>query len=94
MAALASVLGLARERVARSLKASYFHDWQSDPYSRGGYSYVLVGGAEGAQRQLAAPIASTLFFAGEATDFQGHHATVHGAMASGYRAAAEVLQAH
>jgi hypothetical protein len=27
-------------------------DWQHDPYSRGGYSYVLVGG-EGARDQLA-----------------------------------------
>lgn len=29
----------------------------------------------------------TLFFAGEATELQGHSATVHGAIASGVRAA-------
>ena len=34
----------------------------------------------------------TLFFAGEATDTSGHNGTVHGAIASGYRAANEVLQ--
>ena len=51
----------------------------------------MTGGAAQAQRQLAAPVARTLFFAGEATNSQGHHATVHGAIASGYRAAAEIL---
>jgi monoamine oxidase len=33
-----------------------------------------------------------LFFAGEATDFTGHHGTVHGALASGTRAAQELLR--
>lgn len=89
--ALAASLAIAAEKVARRLQASYVHDWQADPYSRGAYSYVLVGGAEQGQRQLAAPVAGTLFFAGEATNFHGHHATVHGAMSSGYRAAAEIL---
>jgi len=32
-----------------------------------------------------------LFFAGEATDFSGHHGTVHGAIASGARAVKEIL---
>lgn len=90
--ALAAILGLTDEQVSSLLQAAYFHDWQADPFSRGAYSYVLAGGAKEAQRQLAAPLADTLFFAGEATNFQGHHATVHGALASGYRAAAEVLK--
>lgn len=85
-------MGRRPEQVAGRLRASYVHDWQADPYSRGAYSYVLAGGAEQAQRQLAAPLADTLFFAGEATNFRGHHATVHGAMASGRRAAAEILK--
>ena len=89
---MAGILGWRPEQVAGRLRASYVHDWQADPYSRGAYSYVLAGGAEQAQRQLAAPLADTLFFAGEATNFRGHHATVHGAMASGRRAAAEILK--
>jgi monoamine oxidase len=67
----------------------YSHSWQTDPYSRGAYSYVKVGGL-GAQEELAAPVEDVLFFAGEATESQGHHATVHGAIATGLRAAAEV----
>jgi monoamine oxidase len=72
------------------LDAAYFHDWQSDPFSRGAYSYAKVG-SDGAQKILGAPIEHTLFFAGEATDTTGNNGTVHGAMASGHRAAQEIL---
>jgi hypothetical protein len=50
---------------------------------------VRMGG-DGAQRELSAPLAGTLFFAGEACD-EGHFGTVHGAIASGKRAARELL---
>jgi monoamine oxidase len=65
-------------------------DWQQDPYARGGYSYVLVGGA-GARKSLAEPIEGTLFFAGEATDTE-EAGTVAGALRSGQRAARELLR--
>jgi monoamine oxidase len=65
-------------------------DWQQDPYSRGGYSYVLVGG-EGAREELAAPLRETLYFAGEATD-RDEAGTVAGALRSGARAAREILR--
>jgi monoamine oxidase len=60
------------------------------PTAGGAYSYPLVDSKEAA-RSLAAPVQDTLFFAGEATDFNGHHGTVHGAIASGQRAAADLL---
>ena len=66
-------------------------DWQADPYSRGGYSYVLVGG-QGAREALRRPLEKTLFFAGEATDAD-EAGTVAGALRSGARAAREVLKA-
>jgi monoamine oxidase len=72
------------------VQESFVHDWQSDPYSRGAYSYALADSEEPARR-LAAPVGNTLFFAGEATDFSGHNGTVHGAIASGQRAATELL---
>jgi monoamine oxidase len=75
----------------RELVASHhFHDWQTDPFSLGAYSYALVGGSE-AFNDLAQPLEETLFFAGEATNGAGHNGTVHGAIATGYRAAREVL---
>jgi monoamine oxidase len=73
------------------LEAAYFHDWQSDPFSLGTYSYVPAG-ALPARRTLAEPVENTLYFCGEATDLTGHSATVHGAIASGRRAAANILQ--
>jgi monoamine oxidase len=73
------------------LEAAYCHDWQTDPFSLGAYSYGKVG-ADGAQEALGRPVENTLFFAGEATDTSGHNGTVHGAIASGYRAAGEILQ--
>jgi monoamine oxidase len=82
--------GVRSVELARLLDAAYFHDWQSDPFSRGAYSYGAVG-ADGAQEALGSPIENTLFFAGEATDVTGHNGTVNGAMASGYRAAQEIL---
>ncbi len=69
--------------------AGYTHDWQSDPFSCGAYCYVKAGGL-GAQEALGTPVDETLFFAGEATEGKGHHATVHGAIATGLRAADEV----
>jgi monoamine oxidase len=88
--ALARILGLPERFVAERLTHFYHHDWQADPYSRGAYSYVLAGGM-GAQQELATPLANRLFFAGEATQSDGHHATVHGAFSSGIRVAEEVL---
>jgi monoamine oxidase len=49
-------------------------------------------GADGAQQALAAPVENTLFFAGEATDTTGNNGTVHGAIASGQRAAREIIE--
>ncbi len=87
---LTSLFEFPRRSLEAMLQSWYAHDWQSDPYSRGSYSYVGVGG-EGAQAELAAPLADTLFFAGEATNSEGHHATVHGAIATGERAARQIL---
>ena len=67
------------------------HDWAGDPFARGAYSYVRVGGID-AQMSLASPVENTLFFAGEATELAGHQATVHGALFAGERAADEVLR--
>lgn len=89
---LANLLGVNLKDLENWLQEAHFHDWQNDPFSRGAYSYGKVG-AEGAQQVLGAPVASTLFFAGEATDTSGNNGTVHGAIATGYRAADEMIYA-
>lgn len=88
---LAAVLGASRRHVADRLIHLWMHDWIGDPFARGAYSYPLVGGADAA-RALSRPIAGTLFLAGEATISDGRSGTVDGAIASGYRAAKQLLR--
>jgi monoamine oxidase len=75
----------------RKLSGFWTHDWEHDPFSRGAYSYQAVGGSE-SPAALARPLRATLFFAGEAADAEGRTGTVHGAIASGRRAAKQVLE--
>lgn len=89
--ALARILTLPAAIVQQRFVRSFFHDWQADPFSRGAYSYILCGRVP-AQKTLAEPVGNQLFFAGEATQSDGHRATVHGAFTSGLRAAAEILE--
>jgi len=86
---LARALGTSRKMIDDQVVKWATHDWAADPFARGAYSYVRVGGIE-RQAQLATPVADTLFFAGEATETAGHQATVHGALFAGQRAADEV----
>jgi len=67
----------------------HLENWPDDPYTRGGYSYVLPG-HDGAREQLAKKT-PPLFWAGEATEPENRAATVHGAYLSGQRAAQEVI---
>ena len=90
LTSLSRLLRLEKSNVQPQVTAAFLHDWDSDPFSLGAYSYAKAGG-EGCQQTLAAPLDNTLFFAGEATDTAGHNGTVHGAIASGKRAAAEIL---
>jgi monoamine oxidase len=96
------ILASALESLGRSLKldvrtiearlrSSVVVDWQADPFSLGAYSYVPVNGIT-APAALGEPVADTLFFAGEATNSDGASATMHGAMATGYRAAEQLLK--
>ncbi len=86
IAALARVLGQDQQQLAGLLERWYVHDWQTDPFTRGAYSYIPVGGLD-APAVLARPVADTVFWAGEATDSEGYTGTVHGAIASGTRGA-------
>ena len=90
LVALSEILAVPRRDLEDQLDASASHDWRADPFARGAYSYIGVGGI-GAPRALARPVEGTLFFAGEATDGP-QIGTVAGALASGRRAAREVLR--
>jgi monoamine oxidase len=87
---LIRITGIGAARCRKMLRAWHLADWQSDPLSRGAYSFGAVGGARAAT-QLGKPIDKTLFFAGEATH-PGMSGTVSGAIATGQRAAKEVMK--
>lgn len=63
--------------------------WNSDPYSRGAYTYVAVGATPEHIEALAAPVGERVLFAGEAT-VRTHWACLHSAYVSGLREAARI----
>ena len=76
--------------IAAEFISSQTFAWAHDPYTRGAYSYVPVNGLD-LPKLLAAPIADTLFFAGEATVTDAQTGTVFGAFETGLRASRELL---
>jgi monoamine oxidase len=89
LATLGNALGVATADLQQLLLSWHCHDWQADPYARGAYSYVPAGAID-ASAKLAEPVDDTLYFAGEHTDISGHWGTVHAAVRSGLRAAAQL----
>jgi monoamine oxidase len=65
-------------------------DWGADPWARGAFS-VPIAGIDDASRSWAEPVDGVLFFAGEATADRGLRGLVQGAIASGVRAARQLL---
>ena len=87
---LSVMLGSTLHEVRKHLLRWHMHDWQTDPHSLGGYTYVPRGAIDASDR-MSQPVEQTLFFAGEHTDTSGHWGTVHGALRSGYRASRQLL---
>jgi monoamine oxidase len=89
LASLGELLGTSQRAIRSAVADWATHNWTRDPFSRGAYSFTGVGEEE-APKRLRTPVADTLFFAGEATADGSETGTVHGALASGLRAAREV----
>ena len=87
---LSRVFQISRTSIEGMLEAFYVHNWQTDQFSTGAYSYIPIGGTDAAA-ELGQPVDNTLFFAGEATNTDGYQGTVHGAIATGLRAACEII---
>jgi monoamine oxidase len=86
---LAALLGETPARLEDARVASHLQAWARAPWVGGAYAHVPPGAAD-ARLALAAPEAGGLFFAGEATAHDTNPQTVHGAIESGWRAAAEI----
>jgi monoamine oxidase len=85
----AKLLGMRATRLTSTLRHRHFHDWDTDPFALGAYSYTRVGGASAAA-ELARPFDGRVFLAGEAMDAD-YEGTVAGALASGTRAAEQIV---
>lgn len=89
--ALSHIFGVSVTSLEEQLEEFYTHNWATDPFALGAYSYIPVDGLD-AQKDLAEPVENTIYFAGEAINTTGHHGTVHGALASGWHAAGLIQQ--
>lgn len=87
---LAEIFSLSLDYLRGQLICCATHDWQTDPWSCGAYSYVPAGALD-AVLKMATPVRETLYFAGEHTDVTGHWGTVHAAIRSGERAAKQMM---
>lgn len=89
LAAAARAFGAPRSKVDDLFAAAWTHDWGADPFSRGAYPYVGIGGLADLEA-LARPLEGSLVVAGDFLD-PGHIGTVGGALAGGRRAARNLL---
>ncbi|MGY6561381.1 MAG: flavin monoamine oxidase family protein [Luteibaculaceae bacterium] len=80
-----------RGKASKNIVATYVQDWSKNPFVAGAYSYGTVG--MGNARAVAAEsVEDKLFFAGEAMNLNGHHATVQGAMETGRAMAVNIIE--
>ena len=86
---LSSIFDIHVDILQQYVKAHHVHNWNAEPYSRGGYSYTTLSSAA-ARKILAASAGNKIFFAGEALS-EKHTGTVEGALASGEAAAKKIL---
>ncbi len=89
-ASLERIFELPQDAVLNQLVSHHRHDWKGDPLARGAYSWVPAGAVDASSR-MSQPVDATLYFAGEHTDTTANLGTVHGALRSGLRAAAQLL---
>jgi monoamine oxidase len=87
---LAEVFQMSESEVRAQLVTTHIHDWSHDPFACGAYSYIPAGAMD-APMAMVRPELDTLYFAGEHTDVTAHWGTVHAAMRSGLRAAAQIM---
>jgi len=90
--ALAAIFKMDELQLRNELKAWHVANWANDAYSLGAYSYVTVDGQE-ARKQLAEPVANTIFFAGEGAYVGPDTGTVEAALYSGNEVCRRILQA-
>lgn len=83
---LANIFSIDIDSLHSKLLYAHVLNWANDPFTRGAYAYEKIG-AQYAKRILNAPLANTLFFAGEALHEGPERGTVEAALLSAERIA-------
>jgi monoamine oxidase len=86
---LSDLGSIAGQNMTKQLVSYKIARWDTNPFTLGAYTNHPVGSSSRDNKELARPT-GRIFWAGEATDSDGNYATVHGAIASGQRAAREI----
>jgi monoamine oxidase len=88
--ALAAMVEAFGGEIRKRVRKTLLTHWNSDPWTRGGYSHCKPGRA-GARAMLANPVGDRIMLAGEHCS-PGFFSTVHGAHLSGFAAAQTALE--
>jgi monoamine oxidase len=91
LANLEALFGMSRPALEAELIHARSFNWKNDAFSRGAYSFTLAG-REAARQVWSAPVARTLYFAGEACYAGPYIGTVEAAIVSGLQAAGELME--
>jgi monoamine oxidase len=89
---LSNIFQLTAEQLRGKLTGHHYHNWTRDPWTLGAYSFQVVSGSV-FQKEAAAPVANTLYFAGEGLFDGPIIGTVEAALQTGQRAAKQILDA-
>jgi monoamine oxidase len=91
MESLSSVFSVRAEELKRGLKEYRIFNWKNESWSRGAYSYSLVG-SEDAKKICRKPVQNRIYFAGEAFYNGPYPGTVEAAVMSALETSGQLLK--
>lgn len=91
MLSLARIFNLSLPELEQKVVAHKVCNWVTDPFTAGGYTYITTT-TKKALQVLSAPVANTLYFAGEALYDNINVGTVEAALQSGKQVAMHLLR--
>ena len=89
---LAVIFKIPRSTLQSKLLGSHVHNWSTDEFSKGAYSYETIHSKK-AKNIISTPIADTLYFAGEAYYEGSESGTVEAALITGDKVSKKILEA-
>ena len=88
---LAVIFKIPRTILQSRLLGSHVHNWATDEFSKGAYSYETIHSKK-AKDTITTPIADTLYFAGEAYYEGSASGTVEAALVTGEKVSKKILE--